>query len=111
MTQDRIEININELSEEQKELAECIGMEAYVKLVKNYGGTYIYICKEDTICKSERNRKIKDEFDGWNYRELALKYKLSERTVRDIVSEEIQKIKNTPPEGQMSWYNMDGENY
>ena len=36
-------MNIEGLSREQRDLMECIGLEAYGKLVKSYGGSRIYI--------------------------------------------------------------------
>ena len=36
-------MNIEGLSREQRDLIECIGLEAYGKLVKSYGGSRIYM--------------------------------------------------------------------
>lgn len=80
-----------QLSGEQEELAEIIGLEAYKKLVLNYGGSHVYICKSDTILRDLRNKEIYDKFNGYNYRELAKEYNLSEKTVREIVSLNINK--------------------
>ena len=71
---------------EQKELAETIGLEAYRKLIANYGGNPVYIPKAETVLKEIREREIKENFNGKNYRELSKKYGISEMTVRRIVS-------------------------
>ena len=71
---------------EQKELAETIGLEAYRKLIANYGGNPVYIPKVETVLKEIREREIKENFNGKNYRELSKKYGISEMTVRRIVS-------------------------
>ncbi|MDE5583072.1 MAG: DNA-binding protein [Ruminococcus sp.] len=70
---------------EQRELAETVGLEAYRKLVKNYGGMTLYIPKREIIPKDVRNKEIKKSINGSNYRELARKYELSEMTIRRII--------------------------
>ena len=69
----------------QRELAETIGIEAYKRLVLKYGGGNIYICKPDTLLQPLRDDAIYHHFTGDNYRELALAYHLTEKTVRDII--------------------------
>ena len=78
--------SLEQLSGDQMELAETVGLEAYKKLVANYGGMCVYIYKPETILRELRNTEICNEFNGVNYRELAQKYHLSEKTVREIVS-------------------------
>ncbi len=77
-------ITVENLDEEQKELAELLGLEKYIELVKTYGGTSIYVHKAQTIERSLRDEAIRKEFKG-DYKRLALKYGLSERQVREIV--------------------------
>lgn len=95
---------LDDLDGDQKELAECIGIEAYIKLVKCFGGLNVYVYKPDSLVKIKRDEKIKSEFNGHNYRYLALKYNLAENTVRQIVSSEIKRIKNEPLINQLSFY-------
>lgn len=95
------DIKLDQLSGEQYELAELIGIEAYRKLVRCYGGGFIYICKADTIMKISRNDEICDKFNGYNYRELANEYNLSEKMIREITAEKLKIIKNMPLEGQL----------
>lgn len=85
-------MNINKLisvtqicSEQQREIAEVIGIEAYRKLVEHYGGSKIYIAKYDTITRPDRNNEIRKKFNGGNYKQLAREYRLSELTIRRIV--------------------------
>ena len=77
--------HIEQLSGEQKELAETVGLDAYKKLVKYCGGSRVYIKKSDTLTKSERNAEIKQKFDGENIKRLAVEYNLSESTIRNIL--------------------------
>lgn len=96
-------LTLDDLAGEQYDLAECLGLEAYKKLVYNYGGSSIYICKSDTLLKSDNYIKIKQKFNGYNYRELAKEYDLSERTVRRIVEDEVEKVRASPLENQLSF--------
>ena len=92
--------SLEQLSGDQRELAETVGLEAYRKLVENYGGMCVYIYKPETILRERRNAEICNDFNGMNYRELAQKYHLSEKTVREIVSGK----KEEPMDGQTSFF-------
>lgn len=97
-------LKIENLSEEQREIAELVGMEGYMRLSKVYGGTTVYIAKTDELeRRNERDERIREEFDGTNYSKLAIKYRLSEMWIRNIVSEKAKEIKNAPFQGQMSF--------
>ncbi len=79
-------IELEDLKEEQQEVAELIGLDTYKKLIKSVGGSFMYIPKENTICVKARNKIIRKEFDG-NYKKIGRKYRLSEKQVRNIISE------------------------
>lgn len=98
------DIKYDDLYGEQKELCDCIGIDAYKKLVEFFGGTNVYVCKADTLLKDDRDSKIKSEFNGVNYKYLAIKYNLTERTIRQIVSPELQRMKTEPLPEQISFY-------
>lgn len=78
--------DIEQLSGEQRELAETVGLEAYRKLVANYGGSSVYINKSDTVTRPDRNEEIRRKFNGTNYRQLAREYNLSETGIRKILN-------------------------
>lgn len=80
-------LKLNELKEEQRDLAETIGLENYVKLLLKFGGNNLYIPKADKLIVPIRNKLIFDEFTGDNYRSLSYKYDLSENTIRQIITE------------------------
>lgn len=84
-------LRIEDLPEEQKLIANVIGIEDYKKLVKNFGGNCLYICKKETITKRLRNYEIISKFTGNNYRAIAMEYKMSERTIRQIIKDNIIK--------------------
>lgn len=93
--------SIDQLRDDQKELAEIIGLDAYKKLVVNYAGSFLYIQKIDSVLKDLRDDEIRDKFDGGNYGALAREYNLAEATVRDIVAEKRKQLRLAPMEGQM----------
>ncbi|MBF1051030.1 MAG: DNA-binding protein [Peptostreptococcaceae bacterium] len=82
---DKLTINDIE-NKEQKAIADTIGIEAYISLVRQYGGTSIYVLKEDSLVKDIRDKMIREEFDGGNYVYLAKKYNLSETSIRNITN-------------------------
>lgn len=99
-------VQIENLDEEQKNLAEMIGMEGFKSLVRAYNGTSIYIPKIESLEKVVRDKLIREEFNGSNYKELALKYGLTETWIRIIVMEKSKEIKSRPIEGQISLFDM-----
>lgn len=96
------QVQMEHLDEEQRTLAALVGMEAFRALVRAYSGTSIYIPKIESLEKAVRDEYIKKEFDGTNYRELALKYGLTETWIRNIVIDKAREIKERPIEGQMT---------
>lgn len=93
---------MDQLDEEQKALAGLIGMEAFRSLVRAFNGTPLYIPKIESVEKPVRDKLIRDEFDGRNYRELAHKYGLTETWIRNIVLDKAREIRRKPIDGQMS---------
>jgi Mor family transcriptional regulator len=76
-----------EKDEVYEELKDIVGPEAAKRMVESYAGTNIYYPKR--IVKKLRNQQIRKDFkDGASYLELTLRYGLSERHVRRIVSKE-----------------------
>jgi len=84
---------INELTPDMipegimRDIAEEIGIENFIKLAELIGGTTFYLPKADTILRPIRDQKIKQDFNGYNHIDLAKKYNLSERWIRNICGE------------------------
>ncbi len=72
---------------QHQHLLSIIGMEALLALCTSLGGTYYYIPKMDAIIKSARDKLIRAEFNGYNVKELALKYELSTVQIYTIIKE------------------------
>lgn len=98
------QIELIDLDADQQQLAELIGLDKYRNLIKIYGGTSIYVPKPDSFVANARNELIKQEFTGYNFKELAKKYGLTEVWIRSIVSERIKEIKQKPVDGQLSLF-------
>lgn len=79
-------VTLDDLSGEQFDIAELIGIENYRKLVKHFGGNQIRILQEDTLVKEKRDNEIRKLYNGRNELELSQKYNLSDRTIRAITA-------------------------
>lgn len=96
-------VGIEDLDEEQRAVAELIGMENFRLLVRSFSGSSLYIPKIESLEKPIRDAMIREEFNGNNYRELGLKYGLTEAWIRDIVKEKAREIRRKPVDGQISF--------
>lgn len=80
-----MQIVLEDLPESQREIAELIGLDNYIKLTKKYGGiNNFYIRKYSEIVKEARNREIRRKYNGYNAKMLAAQYNLSEQTIYAI---------------------------
>ncbi|MEG2286211.1 MAG: Mor transcription activator family protein [Eubacterium sp.] len=79
-------LDIEDLTEEQQQLAELIGLENYKQLVHVFGGNSVYIYKESTLIKELRDKEIKAAFNGTNFMALAHKYNLSVKQIRNVLN-------------------------
>lgn len=72
-----------------------------------YAGSTFTVRMPDKITIPLRNKRIRSEFNGYNWGELARKYNLHEKTIRNIVSGEISRIRAEPMDGQASLFDDD----
>lgn len=85
-----------------RQIAETIGIENYLRLTEVCGGNTIYIPKIDSLVKPLRDRKLREDFNGYNYMELSRKYNISERWIRELCGDGY-------PAGQMNIMEFIGE--
>ena len=78
-------LTMEQLHGNQLDIAETVGIEAYKKLVMKYRGSNIYIGKADKALRASRDEEIYGKFNGENYLALAHEYRLSDKTVHDII--------------------------
>lgn len=81
------ELSLEQLPEPYQSIARDIGIEHTLKLADLYQGTGLYFPKLDGLLRDIRDQRIREDFDGGNYKELARKYDLTERWVYEIVSQ------------------------
>ena len=49
-------------------------------------------------------KQIREEFDGYNFKELAGRYGLTEVRIRSIVSDKMREVRTRPMDGQQSLF-------
>ncbi|MCI9179149.1 MAG: hypothetical protein HFG50_03950 [Lachnospiraceae bacterium] len=86
-----------------KDIAQAIGSENFYKLTKVVGGATIYLPKPESVIRPVRDAHIKSEFNGYNHPELAKKYGVTERWVRQLCGD--GKL-----QGQMELFDFLSEN-
>ncbi|SPD73796.1 conserved hypothetical protein [uncultured Desulfobacterium sp.] len=81
------DIQLEDLPEELRDMADIIGFDDVLALVRNYGGAAVYINEWETVARGARNRRIRKDFNGVNYKELAREHKLTVSAIRQILDE------------------------
>ena len=93
-------IDIGDLPEELRQIAEVIGVEKLLELSERLGGDRIHIPRPERLAVAARNRAIRAAFNGANYRELARRHGLTVRWIRAIVAgEDARERPETPEDG------------
>lgn len=101
------DVTLDDLNEEQLQVVEVIGLEAYKRLIHYYAGTSIYIPKFSEIERRKRNEKIRIEYEkNGDIKVLALKYGLSEIQIRTIIGDLLKNKKIDPYEGQVTLFDL-----
>lgn len=67
-------------------IAEEIGPDNLLKLSRLVGGDTFYVPIESGLLRLLRNKKIVEEYNGYNIKDLAKKYGLTPRMVHNIVN-------------------------
>jgi len=78
------QILLGDVPEAYRDLAEDLGMDAFLKLVRLW--QYLYIPKWGSIRRNARDREIRALFNGGNYKALAIQFDLSERQIYKIIN-------------------------
>ena len=80
-----MDLKMRDLPPQFENIAMEIGIDRVKALFKEFGGTSVYFPTEKMIYKDARDREIIEEFNGFNVKELASKYRMSESYVRAIL--------------------------
>lgn len=67
-------------------IAKAIGVGNLLRLAKIIGGSNFYLPIEEGLLRPLRDKKIVEEYNGYNKRELAKKYGITSRMVQNIVA-------------------------
>ena len=88
-----MELQINDLPSQFENIALALGIDQVILLFKEFGGTSVYFPTEKMIFKEARDREIVSSYNGFNHKELAVKYNMSESYVRSIINKHTKKCK------------------
>lgn len=80
-----MDLKISDLPPQFANIANKLGIEKVKWLFEEFGGTSVYFPTEKMIYKESRDREIFNEFNGFNIKELASKYNMSESYIRAII--------------------------
>ncbi len=77
-----------------REMAEMIGLENTLKIVKRWGGGYVVVAKCDELLREIRDNGIRAEYDAGQttINALALKHNLHIRTINRILSGQGEEV-------------------
>lgn len=81
-----------DLPEPYAEMARVVGVSTVVDLAKAMGGSMLYLPKLESLLRMVRDKRIRDEYTGYNCRQLAKKYGITERRVRSIVAGVVPRL-------------------
>lgn len=81
-----------------------IGFENALEIARIAGGSNMYVPMVETLERPWVENKIRDEFNGYNYRELGLKYGKSESTIRSICKDIVNAKRRQPISGQLTLF-------
>lgn len=95
-------IELSDLQENHRQIAEVVGMDGMIKLCAAFGGSGIYIPQQKELIKNKVYKNIYEEYNGGNIRELAVRYDVSESTIYNIVRDKISKGVSARIPGQSS---------
>lgn len=80
-----MKLKISDLPPQFENIANRLGIDKAKWLFEEFGGTSVYFPTEKMIYKEARDREILSKFNGFNIKELASKYNMSESYVRAII--------------------------
>jgi Mor family transcriptional regulator len=78
----------DDLPEPFAEMVRVAGVGSVMDLAQALGGSVLYLPKPDVLRRMVRDKKIFNEFNGKNSRQIARKYGISERHVKRIVKKQ-----------------------
>lgn len=80
-----MDLKMSDLPPQFENIAMEIGIDRVKALFKEFWGTSVYFPTEKMIYKDARDREIIEKFNGFNVKELASNYNMSESYIRSII--------------------------
>ena len=80
-----MELKISDLPPQFENIAIRVGIDITKVLFEEFGGTSVYFPTEKMIYKEARDRENLSKFNGFNIKELASNYNMSESYIRAII--------------------------
>lgn len=79
-----------------------------IDVSKRLGGEFVYFPLTAKLFNKARNRKIQKEFNGYNEKKLAKKYKMSVMGIRQIIGggQKIREKRDEPNKNQVSIFDL-----
>ena len=81
-----MDLKISDLPPQFENIAMKIGIDITKVLFEEFGGTSVYFPTEKMIYKEARDREILSQYNGFNHKELAARYNMSESYIRAIIN-------------------------
>jgi Mor family transcriptional regulator len=88
-------ITKDDLAEPYDRLASFLSIEQIIEIEKHFGGTAIYFPSLKNSVKDKIEHLVREQYTGYNTKQLAQKYGYTERHIQRIVSD-------LPHKGQLS---------
>ena len=85
-------LSVNDLTDKQKKIAECIGFENFIDMIRKYDGMRIRVPYKKGLERHARNRHIADSYTD-STRTIEQEFDLSRRQVRDILKSQGKRVK------------------
>ena len=80
-----MDLKMSDLPPQFENIAMRVGIDITKVLFEEFGGTSVYFPTEKMIYKDARDREIIEKFNGFNVKELASNYNMSESYIRSII--------------------------
>ncbi|MGL5713575.1 MAG: Mor transcription activator family protein [Paraclostridium sp.] len=81
-----MELKISDLPSQFENIAIELGIDKIKALFREFGGTSVYFPTEKMIYKEARDREIMADYNGFNHKNLAIRYNMSESYIRAIIN-------------------------
>ena len=81
-----------DIPDRYRAIVEIVGVENYIRLSDYAKGDELYFPKVESILAPARNRRIRKEYNGYNAKELAARFKGDEIMDRDTKCEVIKAV-------------------